>query len=112
MEPRSSRAGWVSARSVSLLTTRSRHQGISAEWDLFSAGVFEQDAELVSKVLRSPAAPRRVCAIAAGVREFGRVVDDPDGVFGIAQWFPGSRHDVVLGPAEDEFLACLRWPRG
>src|SRR5712691_2421412 len=39
--------------------------GISAEWDLFSAGVFEQDAELVSKVLRSPAAPRRVCAVAA-----------------------------------------------
>ena len=33
--------------------------GTSAEWDLFSAGVFEQDAELVSKVLRStsPAAP-------------------------------------------------------
>src|SRR6266849_5093588 len=46
--------------------------GISTEWDLFSAGVFEQDAELVSKVLRSPAAPRRVCAVAAGVREFGR----------------------------------------
>jgi hypothetical protein len=78
--------------------------GISAEWDLFSAGVFEQDAEVVNKVLRSPAAPHRVCAIAAGVREFGRVVDDPDGVFGIAQWFPGSRHDVMLGPAEDEFL--------
>jgi ABC-type branched-subunit amino acid transport system substrate-binding protein len=80
--------------------------GISGEWDLFSAGVFEQDAELVSKVLRSPSAPRRMCAIAAGVREFGRVVDDPDGVFGIAQWFPGSRHDVALGPAEDEFLGA------
>ncbi len=80
--------------------------GISAEWDLFSAGVFEQDAELVSKVLRSPAAPRRVCAVAAGVREFGRVVDDPDGVFGIAQWFPGSGRDVALGPPEDEFLGA------
>ena len=80
--------------------------GISGEWDLFSAGVFEQDAELVSKVLRSPTPPRRVCAIAAGVREFGHVVDDPNGVFGIAQWFPGSRRAVALGPAEDEFLGA------
>jgi ABC-type branched-subunit amino acid transport system substrate-binding protein len=80
--------------------------GISAEWDLLSAGVFEQDAELVSKALRSVGPPRRVCAIAAGVREFGRVVDDPDGVFGIAQWFPGSGHDVLLGPGEDEFLGA------
>ncbi len=78
--------------------------GISAAWDLFSAGVFEQDADLVSKALRSAAPPHRLCAIAAGVREFGHVVEDPDGVFGIAQWFPGARHDVVLGPAEDEFL--------
>ncbi len=80
--------------------------GISGEWDLFSAGVFEQDAELVSKVLRSPAAPRRVCAIAAGVREFGRVVDDPDGVFGIAQWFPSSKAEVGLGPSEDDFVGA------
>jgi hypothetical protein len=80
--------------------------GISAEWDLFSAGIFEQDAELVSKALRSTAPPRRVCAIAAGVREFGRVVDDPDGVFGIAQWFRGSGHDVKLGPSEGEFLGA------
>jgi ABC-type branched-subunit amino acid transport system substrate-binding protein len=77
--------------------------GTSGEWDLFSAGVFEQDAELVSKALRSATPPRHVCAIAAGVREFGNVVDEPDGVFGIAQWFPGSQQDVELGPAEDEF---------
>jgi Periplasmic binding protein len=80
--------------------------GISAEWDLFSAGVFEQDAELVSNALRSAAPPRLLCAIAAGVREFGRVVDDPEGVFGIAQWFPGSRCDVELGPSEHEFLGA------
>lgn len=80
--------------------------GISAEWDLFSAGVFEQDTELVSKALRSAAPPRLVCAIAAGVREFGRVVDDSAGVFGIAQWFSGSRRDVELGPSEDEFLGA------
>ena len=80
--------------------------GTSGEWDLFSAGVFEQDAELVSKALRSATPPRHVCAIAAGVREFGNVMDDPDGVFGIAQWFPGSQQDVVLGPAEDEFTGA------
>jgi ABC-type branched-subunit amino acid transport system substrate-binding protein len=80
--------------------------GISAEWDLFSAGTFEQDAGLVSKVLRSPGAPDRVCAIAAGVREFGRIVNDPDGVFGIAQWFPGRRLQIALGPAEGEFLGA------
>jgi len=80
--------------------------GATGEWDLFSAGVFEQDAELVSKALRSAPPPRQVCAIAAGVREFGNVVDDPDGVFGIAQWFPGSQQDVALGPAEDEFTGA------
>src|SRR5260370_20146162 len=42
--------------------------------------------------------------VAAGVREFARVVDDPEGVFGIAQWFPGSGHEVMLGPAEVVFL--------
>jgi ABC-type branched-subunit amino acid transport system substrate-binding protein len=80
--------------------------GISAEWDLFSAGVFEQDAELVGKVLRMPNPPGRVCAIAAGVREFARAVDDPEGVFGIAQWFPGAAHEAELGPSEDEFLGA------
>ena len=79
---------------------------ISAAWDLFSAGVFEQDAELVGKALRSATPPREICAIAAGVREFGHVVDDPDGVFGIAQWFPGSQQETELGPAEDEFLSA------
>jgi hypothetical protein len=80
--------------------------GISAAWDLFSAGVFEQDAELVGKVLRSAAPPHEICAIAAGVREFGHVVDDPDGVFGIAQWFPGGGVRVELGPAEGEFVSA------
>jgi len=80
--------------------------GISPEWDLFSAGVFEQDAELVSKALRLPIPPRQVCAIAAGVREFARAVDDPDGVFGIAQWFPGSTREAELGPSEEEFLGA------
>jgi Periplasmic binding protein len=78
--------------------------GVSREWDLFSAGVFEQDAETVGKAQRLPVPPRRVCAVAAGVHGFSRAVDDPEGVFGIAQWLPGSGHEVMLGPAEDDFL--------
>ena len=78
--------------------------GISGEWDLFSAGVFEQDAETVGKALRLPRAPQQVCTVAAGVREFAQAVDDPDGVFGIAQWFPRSGHEVLLGPGEQDFL--------
>ncbi len=78
--------------------------GTSPEWDLFSAGKFEQDAEVTGQALRLPVAPRYVCAVAAGVREFGRAVADPEGVFGIAQWFPGRRNEVTLGPSEDDFL--------
>lgn len=80
--------------------------GMSAEWDLFSAGVFEQDAEMVSKALQRPSPPRRVCAIAAGVREFRNAVDEPEGVFGIGQWFPGSNARAELGPSEDEFVSA------
>jgi ABC-type branched-subunit amino acid transport system substrate-binding protein len=80
---------------------------LPGEWDLFSAGVFEQDAELVARSLRLPNPPRRVCTVAAGVSEFAQAVDNPEGVFGIAQWFPGSGHEVLLGPGEEEFLrAC------
>jgi hypothetical protein len=86
--------------------------GISAEWDLFSAGVFEQDAEMAGKALRLSASPRQVCAIAAGIREFGRAVDDPEGVFGIAQWFPGSKAEVALGPSEGEFIGAYANPDG
>ena len=94
--------------------------GVSGEWDLFSAGVFEQDAEIAGTAQRLPVPPRRVCAVAAGVHAFRRAVDDPEGVFGIAQWFPGSGHEVMLGPAEDDFLrayastagAVPDYPRG
>jgi len=80
--------------------------GVSEEWDLFSAGVFEQDAELVGRAQQLPDPPRQICAIAAGVREFAGAVNDPEGVFGIAQWLPGSGHEVLLGPAEADFLGA------
>jgi Periplasmic binding protein len=76
------------------------------EWDLLSAGVFEDDASLTGRAQNLARPPRRICAVAAGVREFSRAVDDPEGVFGIAQWFPGSGGDVVTGPAESEFLSA------
>lgn len=74
------------------------------EWDLLSAGVFEDDASLVSRALRVGNPPRRVCAVAAGVHEFSSVVDDPEGIFGIAQWFPGAGTGAVTGPSEPDFL--------
>lgn len=74
------------------------------DWDLFSAGVFEQDAELTAAALQLPRPPRRLCSVSAGVREFAQTIGNPEGVFGVAQWFPGSRHRVLLGPAEDEFM--------
>lgn len=78
--------------------------GLSRGWDLFSAGVFEQDAELAAKALRLPDPPRRLCTISAGVREFTEAVSDPSGVFGISQWFPGSQNEVQVGPGEEDLL--------
>jgi hypothetical protein len=98
------------ARQLGILTVRVAPgdqlppPGVSREWDLFSTGVFEQDAEIVGKAQRLASPPRRICAVAAGVRGFSHAVDDPEGVFGIAQWFPGSGHAAVLGPTEDDFL--------
>ena len=69
-----------------------------AGWSLFSAGTFEQDADLTGQALQLPTPPRHVCAVAAGVREFGRVVENPDGVFGVAQ----TTHQTVL----------VRWANG
>ena len=73
------------------------------EWDLLCAGVFEDDVRLTGRALRLALPPRRICAVAAGVHEFRQAVGDPEGVFGIAQWFPGSRA-AATGPAENDFL--------
>jgi ABC-type branched-subunit amino acid transport system substrate-binding protein len=82
---------------------------LGREWDLFSSGVFEQDAEMVTEAFRLPSSPKRICAVAAGVREFAHAVSNPEGVFGVAQWFPGSVNEVAVGPSEEEFVdAWLR----
>ncbi len=73
------------------------------EWDLLSAGVFEDDVSLTGRALLLARPPRRICTIAAGVREFRQAIGDPEGIFGIAQWLPGESA-AVTGPAEDDFL--------
>jgi ABC-type branched-subunit amino acid transport system substrate-binding protein len=77
-----------------------------SSWNLLCAGTFEEDVETVAHVLNSPNPPRRVCAVAAGVREFGHVVEDAQGVFGVGQWFPGSGPAARIGPVEGDFLTA------
>jgi ABC-type branched-subunit amino acid transport system substrate-binding protein len=84
-------------------------------WDLFSAGVFEDDVATVHETRLTERPPRAVCSVAAGVRDFASMVEDPDGIFGIAQWFPGRDQPVELGPAEQDFVAAYQrlaggWP--
>lgn len=75
-------------------------------WDLFSAGSFEEDVVMVARAQALARPPRVVCAVAAGVREFGAAVASSAGVYGIAQWFPGRSVDPDLGPKEVDFLAA------
>jgi hypothetical protein len=77
---------------------------VEGDWTLVSAGVFEDDARLVVRAQQLPQPPRYVCAVAAGVREFSQVVNDTEGVFGIAQWFPGTIKSAEAGPTEADFL--------
>ena len=74
------------------------------DWFLLSVGRFEDDIEIVrhAQALRQP--PREICAVAAGVQEFGDQVAESDGIFGIAQWFPGNSAAPTLGPNETDFL--------
>jgi hypothetical protein len=77
-------------------------------WDLFCAGSFEEDVDLIRRAQAAARPPRVVGAVAAGVREFGSSGVDPAGVYGVGQWFPGlpaAQHPAV-GPAEDDFLAA------
>jgi hypothetical protein len=73
-------------------------------WDLFCAGSFEEDVEVVRRARRLTQPPRSVCAVAAGVQRFGIALPDAEGVYGVAQWFPGRHGPVDCGPPEDHFL--------
>lgn len=78
----------------------------SIRWNLFSAGTFEDDVDLVKQAQDHANPPQMICAVAAGVRDFANMVHSPVGVFGVAQWFPGSsQENPTLGPTEATFLA-------
>jgi hypothetical protein len=84
-------------------------------WNLFSVGTFEDDVAIVNEARSASRAPRALCSIAAGVRDFAALVERPDGIYGIAQWFPGRAERAELGPSEREFLAAYHriagsWP--
>ena len=75
-------------------------------WSLFCAGLFEEDTRTVTRALALPNPPEVICAVAAGIREFGLAVPDPEGIFGVGQWAPHSGRRAEIGPSEGEFLAA------
>ncbi|WP_194924557.1 ABC transporter substrate-binding protein [Catenulispora pinisilvae] len=74
------------------------------EWDLLSAGVYEDDVAVVNRARALPNPPRLVCSVAAGVASFADDVDNAEGVFGVGQWTPGAVGVVEAGMDEREFL--------
>jgi len=76
------------------------------DWILLTAGTFEDDIQAVARARGLANPPQFICAVAAGVREFGKAVTNPAGTFGIAQWFPRTGQRPHLGPAEEQFLAA------
>jgi ABC-type branched-subunit amino acid transport system substrate-binding protein len=80
--------------------------GVPAVWDLFSAGRFEDDVAIVKAARAAEQPPRTICSIAAGVQDFVSEIDEPDGIYGIAQWSPGGNGNPQLGPSEKEFMAA------
>src|SRR4029077_5343355 len=75
-------------------------------WALVSAGTFEDDVQAVNRARRQRPPPRLIFSVAAGVREFAGEVDDPEGIYGASQWYPGSATRTELGPPQDAFLAA------
>ncbi|MGP3912826.1 hypothetical protein [Nonomuraea sp. 10N515B] len=73
-------------------------------WNLLCAGSFDEDVEVIKRAW----SPRVVCAVAAGVREFGDAVDDPRGIYGVGQWFPGSGGEAAIGMGERDFVLAYR----
>jgi ABC-type branched-subunit amino acid transport system substrate-binding protein len=77
-------------------------------WDLFSVGTFEDDVAIVKDACSSARRPRAICSVAAGVRDFASMVDEPEGIYGIAQWFAGRETQPELGPTEQDFVTAYR----
>jgi branched-chain amino acid transport system substrate-binding protein len=78
-----------------------------ASWTLFSAGTFEQDVETVRRARDRANPPSTICAVAAGVHEFARAIEQPEGIYGVGQWFPGAvANSPEIGPSETAFLTA------
>lgn len=77
-------------------------------WDLLSAGVYEDDIATVRAARALPNPPRNVCSVAAGVAAFAADIGDPDGVYGVGQWSPGSTWAVDAGMDVPAFLNAWR----
>jgi hypothetical protein len=78
--------------------------GAPLTWDLFCAGLFEEDVARIREARGLPRPPRLLCAVAAGVREFGAEIANPEGIYGVAQWFPGFGVTPEIGPSEPSFV--------
>lgn len=76
------------------------------EWDLISAGVYEDDVAAVRRARAMANPPRLVCSVAAGVASFAGDVGEPEGVYGIGQWAPGAVRAVDAGMDEAAFLGA------
>jgi ABC-type branched-subunit amino acid transport system substrate-binding protein len=77
-------------------------------WALFCAGAFEEDVRVVAAAKAMSTAPLALCAVAAGVQEFGAALGDPEGVYGVGQWAPGTGQEAELGISERDFLRAYR----
>ncbi|MER5644951.1 ABC transporter substrate-binding protein [Streptosporangium sp. NPDC002524] len=77
-------------------------------WALLCTGAFEEDIETIKWARSLPTPPQAVCAIAAGVREFGQALHDPHGIYGVGQWFPGTGDPAEMGIGEPDFLAAYQ----
>ncbi|MBW8804054.1 MAG: ABC transporter substrate-binding protein [Catenulisporales bacterium] len=73
-------------------------------WDLLSAGVYEDDVATVRAARALPNPPRYLCSVAAAVASFAQDVGDPEGIYGVGQWAPGTGRAVDAGMTE---AACL-----
>jgi branched-chain amino acid transport system substrate-binding protein len=79
-----------------------------ATWDLFSVGTFEDDVAIVNNAVSAPRPPGAICSVAAGVQDFVTEVAESEGIYGIAQWFPGREARPEVGPSEGDFLTAYR----
>jgi Periplasmic binding protein len=101
----------VSAEALGITTMRvgpdDEIPSLDEGWDLLSAGTYEDDVAAVERALALARRPRLICAVAAGVRDFGDTVAGAHGVFGLGQWFPGTAPTPSrIGPSEADFLAA------